>query len=314
MKIVILEDLGVSQDALENKIQPLKEQGIEVVSFPRTSEVKKLQEEVQGADAIILANMPLPAEALEKADQLKFIDVAFTGVDHIPLALAREKGMTVSNASGYATEAVAELALAFMIDLEREVRAMDAATRAGKNKGSFRGRLLKDKTVGIVGAGEIGREVARLCKAFGARTLAYQRHPVNDAAIDEQCDLDTLLKEADIVSLHVPLTESTRHLIGEAELAKMKPTAFLINTARGPVVDSAALARALEAGQIAGAALDVFDSEPPLAENTPILQAPNTLFTPHIGYDTVESMEKRLEIVFANLDAWLEGHPKNQIL
>ena len=94
----------------------------------------------------------------------------------------------------------------------------------------------------------------------------------------------------------------------------MKPTAFLINTARGPVVDNDALARALEAGQIAGAALDVFDSEPPLAKESPILQSPNTLFTPHIGYDTVESMEKRLEIVFANLDAWLEGHPKNQIL
>lgn len=169
------------------------------------------------------------------------------------------------------------------------------------------GRLLCGKTIGIVGAGAIGKRVAALCKAFGCRVIAYNRSQVTDPVFDAQVTLDELLTQADIVSLHCPLTPQTQGMIGANELAKMKPQALLINTARGAVVDSAALAQALQDGTIAGAACDVFESEPPLPADHPLLHAPNTLLTPHIAFASAESMEQRADIVFDNLYAWLDG-------
>lgn len=307
MNIVLLEGLGISREALERHARRLEDMGHTLTVYERDPDPKAQAERCRDADVIMLANMPLAPSVLEAAEKLKFIDVAFTGVDHIPLAQARQRGIAVSNASGYATQAVAELSISFMIQLLRKVAGTEARCREGGTKDGLVGNLLCGKTVGIVGAGAIGKKTAALCKAFGCTVTAFSRSAVPDAAIDRQTSLEELLKESDIVSLHCPLTEETKGLIGEAQLSLMKKSAILINTARGGVVDSAALARALTEKTIAGAACDVFEMEPPLPEDHPLLHCPNTIVTPHIGFASAESMEQRADIVFENLYSWLEG-------
>lgn len=282
MKIVLLEGLGVSDPVIQ-------------------------AERSRDADVIMLANMPLAPSVLEEAKSLKFIDVAFTGVNHIPMAEAKKRGIAVSNASGYATQAVAELCIRFMIQLLRNVNKTEERCRNGGTKEGLVGRLLWGKTVGIVGAGAIGKRVAALCKAFGCTVLAYNKSTVSDPAIDEQVSLEVLLNRADILSLHCPLTADTKGMIGREQLALLKKSALLINTARGGVLDAVALAEALENGSIAGAACDVFETEPPLTADHPLLHCPNTIVTPHIAFASVESMEQRADIVFNNLYAWLDG-------
>ena len=173
-------------------------------------------------------------------------------------------------------------------------------------------KLLNAKVL-IIGAGAIGKKTAALCKAFGCNVIAYSRSQVSDPAIDAQVSLEQLLQEADIVSLHCPLTDQTRGLIGQAQLALMKKAAILINTARGAVVDSAALAAALKDGRIAGAACDVFEMEPPLPQDHPLLDCPNTIVTPHIAFASAESMEMRADIVFGSLYSWLDGKQINAV-
>ena len=244
---------------------------------------------------------------------MKLIDVAFTGVDHIPVAEAKRRGIGVSNASGYATQAVAELCIGFMIQLLRNVEETQRRCRDGGTKDGLIGNLLHGKTVGIVGAGAIGKRVAELCRAFGCGVIAFSRSAVSHSAIDRQVSLEELLREADIVSLHCPLTEDTRGMIGEAQLGLMKRSAVLINTARGAVTDTKALARALNEGLIAGAACDVFETEPPITADHPLLHCPNTIVTPHIAFASAESMEQRAEIVFENLYSWLDGKQVNVV-
>lgn len=311
MKIVLLESLGVPEHALEKHVRKLEEMGHTWVAYPKNTDVKVLIDRSKDADVVMLANMPLDKAVLENAPSLKFIDVAFTGVDHIPMEEAKKRGIAVSNASGYATQAVAELCLSFMIQLLRNVGKTEERCRQGGTKDGLVGNLLCGKTVGIVGAGAIGKRTAALCKAFGCHVIAYNRSRVTDTAIDAQVELKALLKQSDIVSLHCPLTSDTKGLIGKEELALMKKQAILINTARGAVVDSSALAAAMQAGEIAGAACDVFEMEPPLPAEHPLLHSPNTIVTPHIAFASVESMIQRADIVFENLFAWLAGKQIN---
>lgn len=313
MKIVLLESLGVTDEVIKKHSQKLAELGHSLFTFEKDTRPEVQVERSKDADVLILANMPLDASAVREAENLKFIDVAFTGVDHIPVAEAKARGIAISNASGYATQAVAELAVSFMIQLLRNVPQTEKRCRTGGTKDGLVGHLLCGKTVGIVGAGAIGKRTATLCKAFGCRVIAFNRSPVNDPSIDEQVTLEELLHQSDVVSLHCPLTPETKGLIGAAELGEMKKTAILINTARGGVVDTAALAAALQNGAISGAACDVFEMEPPLQEDHPLLHTPNTIVTPHIAFASVESMEQRAEIVFQNLYSWLEGNQINKI-
>lgn len=314
MKIVLLEDLGCSKELLEKNTAKLASLGHEFKTFAKTSDINTLKTEVREADIIMLANMPLPAEVLAAATGAKFIDVAFTGVDHIPVADAKERKIAISNASGYADEAVAELCISLMIQLLRQLPEAETRTREGKTKAGLSARLIQGKTVGLVGAGAIGKRLAKILKAFGATVIAHNRRQVTDPNIDGNASLEELLKTADIVSLHTPLTPETKGMIGKKELAMMKPTAILINTARGPVVDNAALAEALNAGEIAGAGLDVFDMEPPLPADYPLLKAKNAILTPHLAFYSQESLEKRAEIVFDNLYAWLDGKQQNVVV
>ena len=314
-KIVIMESLGISAEELAARKAPFEAQGHVFVDYPKTTDPAKLIEEAKDADAMILANMPMSADVLRKCDKLKFIDVAFTGVDHVGLDAAKEKNIAVSNASGYSNEAVSELVIGTTLSLARNLRSVEDRCREGKDKTGLVGWEIKGKTVGIIGLGKIGTRTAELVHAFGATVLAQSRtHHDGIAEYIEQVTQEELLRHSDIVVLHCPLNDSTRGMINAEKLAMMKPTALLVNVARGPVVVEKDLAAALENGVIAGAAIDVFDKEPPLDTASPILHAPNCLVTPHVAFATQQSMSLRAEIVFDNLAKWMEGHQINTIL
>ena len=314
-KIVIMESLGISAEELAARKAPFEAQGHVFVDYPKTTDPAKLIEEAKDADAMILANMPMPADVLRKCDKLKFIDVAFTGVDHVGLDAAKEKNIAVSNASGYSNEAVSELVIGMVCSLARNLRAVEDRCRVGKDKTGLVGWEIKGKTVGIIGLGKIGTRTAELFHAFGANILAQSRSLHENAAnYIEQVSQEELLRRSDIVVLHCPLNDSTRGMINAEKLAMMKPSALLVNVARGPVVVEKDLVNALENGVIAGAALDVFENEPPLDPASPVLHAPNCLVTPHVAFATQQSMSLRAEIVFENLAHWMDGHPINVIL
>lgn len=311
MKISILEPLGISEATVSALQAELLEKNIEVVYYntaPANDEEKIAR--AKDADILMLANMPLRQEVLEACPKVKLISVAFTGVDHVDVAYCKARDITVCNCSGYANEAVSELVIGMAISLYRKLGACDAVTRDGKTRAGLLGFELSGKTVGIVGAGAIGLKTAALFRAFGCKVLAYNRTPKTVEGI-EFVSLEELMKNADIVSLHVPLTVDTKGLIGIDLLRIMKKNAILINTARGPVVDSVALANALKEGNIAGAAIDVFDVEPPIPSSEPLLFAPNCILAPHVGFATQEALEKRAVIAFTNIKKWFEGTPQN---
>ena len=315
MKVAILESLGISDEELRSLEKPFEEKGVEFAHYTKSLDENVLLSELDGADVAFIANMPFPSSVVSKANGLKFIDVAFTGTDHVGLDAARERGIAVSNASGYSNEAVSELVLGMVLSFMRNISKVEERCREGKDKTGLVGCEVKGKTVGIVGLGKIGRRTAEIFNVLGANILASSRSRHMDApSYVNEVELDELLESSDIVVLHCPLTPETRGLIGKRELGKMKKSAILVNVARGPVVDEKALVEALENGEIAGALVDVFDKEPPLALDTPLLSAPNTLLTPHVAFATKESMSLRAEIVFDNLRAWMEGRQINTII
>lgn len=316
MKIVLLESLGIPAELLKSYADKLEAKGHTFAAYEKNTDVQVQIDRAQDADVIMIANMPLKGEVIRACKNLKFINVAFTGVDHVDLAAAKEMGVKVSNASGYSTQSVAELALGMMLSLLRNVPQVEERCRAGKTKDGLVGTELRGKTVGIVGAGAIGQNTGRLCKAFGCKVIAYNHRPKQAAegTIDEFVDLDTLTRESDIISLNCPLNDSTRGMFDFGRIAMMKKTAILINVARGPVVDSRALADALNEGRIAGAGIDVFETEPPLDVNHPLLHTPNTIVTPHVAFASKESMALRAQIVFDSLDSFLAGKQVNVIL
>lgn len=314
-KIVIMESLGISREELSMRKKPFEEAGHTFVDYPKTTDIPTLIEQAKDADAMIIANMPMPGEVISACEKLKYIDVAFTGVDHVGLDAAREKGIAVSNASGYSNEAVSELVIGMAISIGRNMRAVEDRCREGKTKDGLVGFELKGKTAGIVGLGNIGSRTARLFHAFGCKILANSRTVHADAPdYVEQVSLEELLKNSDIVVLHCPANESTKGLINKNNLPLMKKSAMLINVARGPVVVSQDLADALNNGTIAAAGIDVFDKEPPLDPADPLLNCKNCLVTPHVAFATKESMSLRAEIVFDNLQSWLDGNHKNAVI
>ena len=250
---------------------------------------------------------------MESCPSLKMVCVAFTGVDHVDIDYCREKGITVCNCAGYSTSAVADIVFAMVISLARNIIPCQDKARNGGTKDGLVGFELDGKTFGIIGTGAIGTRVAKIANAFGCKVIAYSRTK-KDLPDVEFVTMEELLKKSDIVSLHVPQTPETTGLIGKEQLELMKPEAILINTARGPVVDSAALAAALKNGTIAAAGVDVFNCEPPLPAEEPLLAAPNTLLTPHIAFASHQAFEKRADIVAENIKCWLEGKPQNVII
>ena len=315
MNIVLLESLGISNTLLESYADRIRKSGHSFTVWERTDDETILIEHAKDADVLILANMPLSGRVIRACPNLKFINIAFTGVDHVDLNAAREMGVSVSNASGYSTDAVAELTLGLALALLRNLPQVDTRCREGQTKVGLIGNELHGKTVGIVGTGAIGSRVAELFRAFGCRILASNdySHKTSTEQIT-YLPLHEMLPQVDLISLHCPLNENTRGLIGKEELALLKPSSLVLNTARGPVVDTNALAEALNSHQIAGAGIDVFETEPPLALDHPLLHTPNTIVTPHVAFATEESMVKRAKIVFDNLDQWISGNQVNTIL
>ena len=307
MKIAVMEPLGVEQEKFMQIARAAVGDDVEIVCYDtRTTDVEELGRRGRDADIIAIGNLPFPREVLEKCENVKMLAVAFTGLDHVDLKYCEERGIKVQNCAGYATTAVAELTFGLLLDLCRNIGKCDTAARNGGTKAGLIGFELEGRTMGIVGTGAIGARVAKLAAAFGMDVIAYSRTPGKVAGV-RYVSLEELLAQADVVSLHVPLTDETRGMIGAEELALMKKTAVLVNTARGPVVDTKALADALNSGRIAGAAIDVFDAEPPLDADEPLINAKNTVVTPHVAFATDESMIKRAEIEFRNIAEFIKG-------
>lgn len=314
MNIALLEPLGIPGKTIDELAAPLKAAGHEFVYFDtKTTDADELTRRSAGAEIVMIANNPYPAEVIEASDALKMIAVAFTGIDHVALDACRARGIEVRNCAGYSDISVAELALGLTIDVLRKVVTADGAVRKGETSAGLMGTEIFGKTVGIIGCGKIGCATGRLFRALGARVLGYSRHehPEAAAAGIEQVPLDTLLNQADIVSLHLPSNESTRKSFGAGQISQMKDGAILINCARGAIVDNDALADALNAGKLAGAGIDVFDMEPPIPADYPLVNAANCVFTPHVAFLTRESMERRAIIEFENVLAYTEGRSQN---
>lgn len=316
MKIVIMEPLGIALEKVNALIAPLKAEGHEVVYYEsKETEQNKLLERVQDAEIIMLANQPLSGQIINGCPKLRMLSVAFTGVDHIDLDACRARNIVVCNAAGYSTNAVAELTFGLAIAVIRNIVPCDGRTRSCATKDGLVGFELCGKTFGVVGTGAIGCKVARIAQAFGCKVVAYSRTQRQElvAAGVEYLPLEQLLAEADFVSLHVPLTEGTKGLLNEDAIGRMKPSAVLLNTARGGVVDSQALAEALNAGRLAGAGIDVFENEPPIATDHPLCHAKNTVLTPHVAFASKEALEARAEIVFRNIECWMQGAAQNVV-
>ena len=230
MKVAILESLSISKEELNKRKAPFEKKGVEFVEFEKSMDKDMLIDEAKDAEAVIIANMSFKDEVIEGLDHLKFIDVAFTGVDHVGLKAAKEKGISVSNASGYSNEAVSELVFGMVISIARNIRQTEERCREGKTKDGLVGWEIKGKTVGIIGYGRIGKRTAELFHAFDAELLIYDPvEQMDRPEYIEQTSIEDLLGRSDIVVLHCPLIDSTRGLIDAKKLSLMKKTAILIN-------------------------------------------------------------------------------------
>ena len=317
MKIVMLEPLAINNETLEELSKELKERGCEFVAYDSvTNDVNELITRIGDADAIIIANNPLPGKVIKALPNLKFISVAFTGVDHIDLDACLEKNIKVSNAAGYSNVSVAELVIGMIICKLRNILECNTVIREGKTKDGLVGFELSGKTVGIVGTGAIGLKTAELLRVFGCKLLGYdvvEKEEGKKIGI-RYVSLNELLEASDIITLHTPLNRETRFLINRNNINLMKPSALLINCARGEVIEIDAVAQALNEEKIAGAAIDVFETEPPLPLDHVLFSAKNTILTPHVAFATHESMIRRAKITFENIYAWLDGEQINKII
>jgi len=312
MKIVVLESLAVEKQLFDDFCSVFQKDAHEIVVFQnRVEDPEILIERIGDADIAVLTNIPISRNILTSCKNLKMLAVAFTGFDHIDIESCDEFGITVSNAAGFSTSAVAELTIAMALNLLRNIIPMDGRLRNLLDRNAFLGENLRGKTFGIIGTGLIGTEVARLAAAFGCKLIGWSRSQkpeavalgINYLSFKEVC------QKSDILSIHLPLNDHTRNLFDASVFMQMKNDAILINTARGPIVDNAALADALKNGVIAGAALDVYEGEPPLQQDHIMLDAPNTLLLPHIAYASKQAMNLRLEIVQENIAGFINGKP-----
>jgi glycerate dehydrogenase len=275
---------------------------------------------LRGASIAITNKVPLRAADIAQLPELKMVAIAATGTDNVDLAACRERGIVVSNIRNYSLVSVPEHVFALILALRRNLRAYCADVEAGLWQQSSRFCLLDHpiadlagSRLGIVGYGALGRKVAQLARAFGMQVCVTSRSHIDDADVTP-LPLPELLQSCDVISLHLPLDEQTRNMIGAKELASMKRSALLINTARGGLVDEAALAQALRDGVIAGAGFDVLTSEPPDAAN-PLLQLhqPNFILTPHVAWASAGAMQTLADMLIDNVEAFAAGAPRNLV-
>jgi D-3-phosphoglycerate dehydrogenase len=306
MKILVCDPVG------EDGLTSLKEKGYDVLFTPDITP-EELLEKVKDVDALIVrGRTKVTSEVIQKGQSLQVIARSGTGVDTIDCVAAKERGIKVVNAPGANAQSVAEHTFAFILALTRQLVPTVNTLRAGRwAKSDFRGMELLGKTLGVIGVGHIGKRVAQIGEALGMKVLVYSRKP---ASIGTSVSLSELFSKSDIVSIHVPLTDETRGLVGTNELHMMKPTAFLINTSRGAVVDEVALIDVLKNKKIAGAALDVFTNEP-LSEKSELLTLDTVLVTPHVGADSHEGENRASVMIAEDIDLVLTGQkPKREVI
>jgi len=272
----------------------------------------QLLQRVRGKRGLVsMFNNQVDRRVIEVAADLAVIATVAVGYNNIDVAAARERGIVVTNTPDVLTEATADLAWTLILDMTRRVTEGDRLVRRGGWKGwtfdFMLGADLRGKQLGVVGFGRIGRAVARRAAAFGMRVAVYAPRPPREIGTAEPMPLDRLLATSDVVTLHCPLTPDTRHLIDQKALARMKRTAYLVNTSRGPVVDEAALAWALGSRLIAGAALDVYESEPAVRHE--LLTLENVVLSPHLGSSTIETRTAMADLAVRNVIAVLSGQP-----
>ncbi|MBR3457698.1 MAG: D-2-hydroxyacid dehydrogenase [Selenomonadaceae bacterium] len=289
----------------------------EVVVYDDSTE-HELLERALGATVVVTKEYPVPATLIRQMpDSVKLIVEAGTGYNNIDLTAAREKGITVCNIPAYSTERVAHTAIMLLLNLasamQRQIRML-----AGGDRRNFTEHLMvphtevNGKTLGILGAGNIGREVIKIARALGMSVLVTTRTPRPEEDGIRFVSLEEMLKNSDYVSLHCPLTPETRHIINEDSLSMMKPGAFIINTSRGALIDEAALIEALKSGKIAGAGLDVQETEPPAADN-PLYNMENVIITPHMGWKGLETRMRLVSIIADDVQGFLHGRPINVV-
>lgn len=314
MKISLVNPLEVDEKIINAHKERLEEMGHEFVSYDdNAKDDDELIERLKDTDIAIITNKPLSAKVIDASKNLELIDVAFTGIDHIDLDAVKENGITLVNASGYSDDSVAELVIGLTIAVMRKFNNNRSNIFEGENN-NLMGETIQGKKFGIIGTGNIGIKLIKILKAFDCEILAYsrtQKDEVKDLGVS-YVDLDTLLKESDVISLHIPNNKETKHFLGKEELDKIKENAILINCARGPVVDNDYLAELLNDDKLR-AGIDVFDMEPPLPEDYPLRNAKNTVLTNHVGFYTKEAMANRAEIVFNNIYEYLNGNVINEI-
>lgn len=278
----------------------------------------QVAQRLRGATIAITNKVPLRAQALDSLPELRMVAVAATGTDNVDLAACRGRGIVVSNIRNYSHVSVPEHCFTLILALRRNLRAYVADIEAGRWEHSSRFCLLDHpigdlagSRLGIVGFGALGRRVAQIGQAFGMHVCTTSRSQVAEPGVT-QLGLDELLATCDVISLHLPLSEQTRHLIGARELALMKPTALLVNTARGGLVDEAALAEALMRRTIGGAGFDVLSKEPPDQDNPLLgLRLPNFILTPHVAWASAGAMQTLADMLVENIEAWEAGRPLN---
>ena len=283
-----------------------------------STEQDQILERVQGMDVVVTKEMPVDGDTIARfPDSVQLICEAGTGYNNIDIEAARARGITVCNIPAYSTERVAHTAIMMILNLSSSMQIQQAMLARG-DRSNFTKCMqvshveVNGKVLGIVGAGNIGREVIKVAQALGMKVLAYVRTPRADEDNLKYVSFEELLKQSDYISLHCPLTPQTRHMINKETIAMMKPTAYIINTGRGALIDEPALIEALKEGRIAGAGLDVQETEPPVQDN-PLYDMPNVILTPHMGWKGLETRQRLVSILAANIQAFDEGRPQNVV-
>ena len=279
---------------------------------------ERVVERAKDAEILLVNKVKLTREVLEQLPALRYVGVLATGYDNVDCAAAREKGVVVTNVPGYSTDSVAQLVFALLLELCHQTGHHSDTVKAGRWANQpyycyWDSPLidLAGKTMGIFGLGKIGRRTAQIAQAFGMKVIACSRTKKDVPGVT-WVGFDELLRESDVLSLSSPLTDQTRGLINKDALSKMKKTAFLINTSRGGLLVEQDVREALDAGVIAGAAVDVLSTEPPKADN-PLIGAKNIVITPHIAWATTEARTRLLEIVRGNIAAWQASNTQNRV-
>jgi glycerate dehydrogenase len=317
MNIVVLDGRTLASD--DNPFTPLEPYG-EVAVFPYSTP-EEIRTRSRDADILVVNKSRIAADVIAQTPRLKFIAVTATGYDCVDTAAARQRGIPVSNVPEYGTDSVAQFIFALLLHLCHRIDVHDAAVRAGEWASSPDFSFWKTpqielvgKTFGIIGFGRIGRRVGELAHAFGMRVLAYDVFHGSPPAYQpfDWARFDELLPQADVITLHSPLTPQTAGMVNRDFLKKCKPTAFLINAARGPLVVEADLADALNHGRLAGAAVDVVSQEPIKPDN-PLLTARNCVITPHIAWATLGARRRLMAATAANIAQFLAGKPINVV-